>query len=67
MPELARAIQAVSEASDRAQAAEQSLDQARAELADALERAYKAGASYALLGRLVGLSRQRIAKILERD
>lgn len=67
MPELAQAIASVSVASERLQEAERAEEEARQELARALEAAYRAGASYALLGRLVGLSRQRIAKILERS
>jgi hypothetical protein len=37
---------------------------ARDRFREALREAHQAGASHALLGRLVGLSRQRVAQLL---
>jgi hypothetical protein len=45
--------------------AEDVLEQRRADLREALRAAHQAGASYALLGRVVGLTRQRVARIVE--
>jgi hypothetical protein len=68
MPELARKLAAVSEAAENLRAVEDEyeprLAEARAKFQDALIEAHNAGASYGLLGRVVGLSRQRVARIV---
>ncbi len=63
-PELADKIARVARALDAVRSAETTLDRARAEFVDALTEAHNAGASYGLLGRVVGLSRQRVARII---
>ena len=67
MPEFASRLSAVSEALEAVQKAEAELERARRKLRTALRAAHKAGASYSLLGRLVGLSRQRVAQLIGRQ
>jgi hypothetical protein len=57
---------AVSDALDAVSTAEAELKQARRRLQTTLRAAHRAGASYSLLGRLSGLSRQRIAQLANR-
>ncbi len=64
--EFASRLSAVAEALEAVQAAEAELERARRRLRTALRAAHKAGASYSLLGRLVGLSRQRVAQLIGR-
>jgi hypothetical protein len=66
MPEIATSLARVSEALEAVQAAEADLAQARRRLRTALRAAHRTGASYSLLGRLAGLSRQRIAQLINR-
>jgi hypothetical protein len=66
MPELAQRMAAVSEALEAVRGAEDDLEVARKQLRNALAAAHKAGASYSLLGRLTGLSRQRIAQLIDK-
>jgi hypothetical protein len=66
IPELGRRLSAVSEALEAVEAAEAELERARRRLRTALRAAHKAGASYSLLGRLSGLSRQRVAQLVAR-
>ena len=66
MPEIANSLVAVSEALEAVRAAEAELERARRRLETALRSAHQAGASYSLLGRLAGLSRQRIAQLIGR-
>jgi hypothetical protein len=71
MPEIASTLTvtlaAVSEADAELRAAEEGLAQARGRFREALIAAHKAGASYTLLGNLVGLTRQRIGHIVAGD
>jgi hypothetical protein len=67
MPEITSLLAAVTETDKRVRDTEADLDQARADFREALRKAHDAGASYALLGNLVGLSRQRIGHILAGD
>lgn len=65
-PEIATTLAAVSEALEAVRGAEAELERARRRLRTALRRAHRAGASYSLLGRLSGLSRQRVAQLIGR-
>ncbi len=65
-PEIATSLAAVSEALEAVRAAEAELERARSRLRTALRAAHSAGASYSLLGRLTGLSRQRVAQLVGR-
>jgi hypothetical protein len=65
-PEIATSLAAVSEALEAVRAAEAELERARSRLRTALRAAHRAGASYSLLGRLTGLSRQRVAQLVGR-
>ena len=65
-PEIATSLAAVSEALEAVRVAEAELERARRRLRTALRAAHKAGASYSLLGRLIGLSRQRVAQLIGR-
>ncbi|HEX5583733.1 hypothetical protein [Gaiella sp.] len=49
---------------DAERQAEQLVDEARESFRAALTDAHRAGVSYAMLGRLLGLSRQRVARIV---
>ena len=64
MPAFATRLTAVSEALEAVRAAEAELERARRKLRTALRAAHKAGASCSLLGRLAGLSRQRVAQLI---
>jgi DNA-directed RNA polymerase specialized sigma24 family protein len=64
MPELSEALSVVTHAAEELRTAEDALEQARERFRQALTDAHKAGASYGLLGRLVGLSRQRVAVLI---
>ena len=66
MPEIATSLAAVSDALESVRAAEAELKRARGTLRTTLRAAHKAGASYSLLGRLAGLSRQRVAQLIGR-
>ena len=66
MPEIGTSLAAVSEALDAVRAAEAELERARRRLRTTLRAAHRAGASYSLLGRLAGLSRQRVAQLVGR-
>jgi hypothetical protein len=67
MPELAQKLAAVSEAAEELRRTEETRDQARERFGVVLKEAHEAGASYGLLGRIVGLSRQRVAEIISND
>jgi hypothetical protein len=67
MPELADTIAAVSKAVAELRVSEDALELSRGRFAKALRDAHEAGASYGLLGRVVGLSRQRVARIVAED
>jgi hypothetical protein len=66
MPQFATRLTAVSEALEAVSAAEAELERARRRLRTALRAAHRAGATYSLLGRLAGLSRQRVAQLIDR-
>ncbi len=66
MPQFATRLTAVSEALEAVSSAEAELERARRRLRTALRAAHRAGASYSLLGRLAGLSRQRVAQLIDR-
>jgi hypothetical protein len=63
MTELSEALADVTAAVEQARAAEAELDKAREQLREAVVRAHRLGASYTLLGKLIGVSRQRAARI----
>jgi len=65
-PEIATSLASVSEALEAVRVAEAELERARRRLRTDLRAAHKAGASYSLLGRLIGLSRQRVAQLIGR-
>jgi hypothetical protein len=64
MPELAALLADVADAAVTVREAEDGLEQTREHFRGTLRAARKAGASYGLLGKVAGLSRQRIARIL---
>jgi hypothetical protein len=64
MRALAETIAAVAEASQRLDEAEKELDARRKDLRDALTAAHEAGATYALLGRVIGTSRQYVQRVI---
>lgn len=68
MPELAQSLAALSEAADALRRLEDEyeprLEEARERFRDALQAAHEAWHSYGTLSRTVGLSRQRIAKLI---
>ena len=64
---IADKIAAVEQAAAELQQTESDLERAREKFRAALIDARAAGASYALLGRTVGLSRQRIAQLVGDD
>ena len=66
MPELADLLQAVTDAAASIRQRENDLEQARLDLATAINRAHEAGASFELIGRLLGVSRQRVAQLADR-
>lgn len=66
MPELANLLTACTEAQEELRNAEVALDVARHRLSEAVRQAHEAGASLTLLGKLLGLSRQRVAQLVER-
>jgi hypothetical protein len=69
MPELPRLLTDAADAAEDLRTAEaeaeEMLAEAREKFREALEAARAAGASNALLGRVVGLSRQRVAQVLK--
>ena len=65
-PEIATSLAAVSEALEAVRDAEAKLERARRRLRTALRAAHRVGASYSVLGRLTGLSRQRVAQLIGR-
>ena len=64
--QFAANLTAVSEALEAVSTTEAELERARRRLRTALRAAHQAGASYSLLGRLAGLSRQRVAQLVAR-
>jgi hypothetical protein len=66
MPELPRLLEQITQALEAVRAREVDLDRARRELREAIQAAHEAGASYELIGRLIGVSRQRVAQLAER-
>jgi hypothetical protein len=67
MPEYAAKLTAVTEAAKATRVAEADLEDARAKLQEVLQDAHEAGAPYSLLGDLAGLSRQRVAQLVQGD
>jgi hypothetical protein len=65
MPELADRLAEAARAATDVRAAENDLEQARARFRKTLHAARDAGASYGLIGKVVGLTRQRVARIIE--
>lgn len=61
---MAEKLRAVEEAVAQVRATEEELEGKRAQLYEALRAAHQAGASAAFLARIVGLSRQRVARIV---
>ena len=64
-PGLADKLKAVEDAVSAYRDAEDALEAERERLYGALRQAHAAGASFALLGEIAGLSRQRVAQIME--
>jgi hypothetical protein len=64
MPELTEKLDTAARVAEELRAAETTVDEVRARFRVALREAHEAGASYGLLGRVVGLSRQRVARII---
>jgi hypothetical protein len=66
VPDLPARLQAVIDSDRELREAEAAHEQARERFRRALQEAHEAGATYEQLGKLVGLSRQRIG-VLIRD
>jgi DNA-directed RNA polymerase sigma subunit (sigma70/sigma32) len=66
MPELAALLQEITDALVAVHDRESDLTEARRELGHKIRRAHNAGASYELIGKLIGVSRQRAAQLAER-
>lgn len=66
MRELPKLFEAITEALERVRGREADLEEARLDLGEAIHRAHEAGASFELIGRLIGVSRQRAAQLAER-
>jgi hypothetical protein len=64
MSDLPRLLAQVQDSANELRDLEEQTDEARERFYDALTSAHQAGASYADLGRLVGLTRQRVARIV---
>jgi hypothetical protein len=64
MTELPGLLDRVVKSAQRVQALGDELADAREELSRALIAAHQAGASFGMLGKMAGLSRQRVAKIV---
>jgi hypothetical protein len=65
MPQIAEKLAAVNRAAAELREAEDGIARARQEFRRAIAEAHEAGASYGLIGRQVGLSRQRVARIVQ--
>lgn len=65
MDDLLLRLEAVNAAAVEYRDARAAVPAARARLAAALVAAHAAGASYTLLGKLVGMSRQRVKEIID--
>lgn len=65
LQDLPALLAAVVDAAGDYRSSRAALDASRARLAAALAAAHAGGASLALLGRLVGVSRQRIREIID--
>jgi hypothetical protein len=64
MPQIADTLAEAARCMAEVRAAEDNLNELRERFRDALRAAHAAGADYALLGRVVGLTRQRVARII---
>jgi hypothetical protein len=64
MIELADRLAAAARAAEALRTSEETTDGLRQDFYVALRAAHKAGANYAELGRIVGLTRQRVARII---
>jgi hypothetical protein len=64
MTKLARYLTAAAEAAEEVRTKEAELEESRERFRKALRAAHDAGASYGLIGKMVGLTRQRVARIL---
>jgi DNA-directed RNA polymerase specialized sigma24 family protein len=65
MPELADRLSDAARAATEVRAAEDELEKVRVRFREAVYAAREAGASYGLIGKVVGLTRQRVARIIE--
>jgi hypothetical protein len=63
---VADPLTVLGQATRKVQRAEENLRQSRRELHEAMRAAHAAGISYSAIGRVVGVSRQRVAQIVER-
>jgi hypothetical protein len=64
MSDLPRLLAQVQDTANEMRDLEEETEEARQRFYDVMAEAHAAGASYADLGRLVGLTRQRIARIV---
>jgi hypothetical protein len=67
MTELPARLAEVAESAEELHALEGKMTAARARFYERLRAAHAAGASYALLGRISGVSRQAISQVLKND
>jgi hypothetical protein len=67
MTELPARLAEVAESAEELRALEAKTTAARARFHERLRAAHAAGATYALLGRIAGVSRQAISQVLKND
>lgn len=66
-PDVVALLARVQDATARLREREQETREARGELADAIRDAADGGVSYAMMARVVGVTRQRVSEIARRD
>jgi hypothetical protein len=67
MPDKDSALARREEAAERVREAEQGLTSARYDLREAMRAARGAGASFSAIGRRLGITRQRVQRVLDED
>ena len=60
-------LERVRKAAEKAEAAEASRQEAREQLRQAVVEAHEGGHSYTAIGRVLGVSRQRVAELVQQE